>query len=152
MPSDFSVTGGDVDSVAAWTVIRAARELARRLAEELAPLDLTPVEFGALVQLASGGERNQAELARAVGVRPQSMAALVGGLEKRGLVERGAVPGRGRASRLRLTRDGRELLADAWPRVQASNTWFGDDVDGLVAALRPFTTDGSIDTAADGVV
>ena len=152
MPSDFSVTGDDVDSVAAWTVIRAARELARRLAEELAPLDLTPVEFGALVQLASGGERNQAELARAVGVRPQSMAALVGGLETRGLVERGAVPGRGRASRLRLTRDGRELLADAWPRVQASNAWFGDDVDGLVAALRPFTTDGSIDTAADGVV
>ncbi|WIE75358.1 MarR family winged helix-turn-helix transcriptional regulator [Curtobacterium sp. MCSS17_007] len=152
MPSDFSVTGDDVDSVAAWTVIRAARELARRLAEELAPLDLTPVEFGALVQLASGGERNQAELARAVGVRPQSMAALMGGLETRGLVERGAAPGRGRASRLRLTRDGRELLADAWPRVRVSNAWFGDDVDGLVAALRPFTTDGSINAAVDGVV
>ena len=152
MPSDFSVSGDDVDSVAAWTVIRAARELARRLAEELEPLDLSPVEFGALVQLAAGGEHNQAELARAVGVRPQSMAALVGGFETRGLVERGAVPGRGRASRLHLTRDGRELLADAWPRVQASNAWFGDDVDGLVAALRPFTTDGTIGAAADGVV
>ncbi len=152
MSSELSVHHDDVDAVAAWTVIRAARELARRLAEELEPLDLSPVEFGALVQLAAGGEHNQAELARAVGVRPQSMAALVGGLERRRLVERGAVPGRGRTSRLHLTRDGRELLAEAWPRVRASNAWFGDDVDGLVAALRPFTTDGTIAAAADNVV
>ena len=152
MPGEFAVSNDDVDSVAAWTVIRAARELARRLAEELRPLDLSPVEFGALVQLAAGGERNQAELARAVGVRPQSMATLVGGLEARGLVERGAAPGRGRASRLHLTPDGRALLADAWPRVRASNAWFGDDGDAVASALRPFTTDGTVAPPADGVV
>lgn len=151
MSSDFSISHHDVDAVAAWTVVRAARELARRLSEELAPLGLSPVEFGALVQLAASGELNQAELARAVGVRPQSMGALVGGLETRGLVERGAAPGRGRASRLHLTRDGRELLAAAWPRVRSSNGWFADDGAAVAAALRPFTTDGTTAGAADGV-
>lgn len=151
MSSDFSVSRDEVDAVAAWTVVRAARELARRLAEELEPLGLSPVEFGALVQLAAGDELNQAELARAVGVRPQSMAALVGGLETRGLVERGAAPGRGRASRLHLTRDGRELLADAWPTVVGSNAWFDDDGTAVAAALRPFTTDGTGARSSGGV-
>ncbi len=151
MPGEFSVTPDDVDAVAAWTVVRAARDLARRLSEELEPLGLSPVEFGALVQLAAGGERSQAELARAVGVRPQSMGTLVGDLETRGLVERGAAPGRGRASRLHLTRDGRALLADAWPRVQASNAWFGGDGPAVVHALRPFTSDGTSSTRSDSV-
>lgn len=151
MPSNFSVTHDDIDAIATWTVVRAARELARRLAEELAPLELSPVDFGALVQLAAGGELNQAELARAVGVRAQSMSAVVGALEARGLVARGAVPGRGRASRLRLTDAGRDLLATAWPRVQASNAWFADDGDAVGRTLRPFTSRGTLRGAADGV-
>lgn len=158
MSSDFSasvepsVSRDDVDGIAAWTVIRAARELARRLADELAPLDLSPVEFGTLVQLAAAGELNQAGLARAVGVRPQSMAATVGALASRGLVERGAPPGRGRASRLRLTAAGSALLAAAWPVVAASNTWFADDGEAVVSTLRLFTDDGGGGDRADGVV
>jgi DNA-binding MarR family transcriptional regulator len=140
MPSEFSLSRGDVDGIAAWTVIRAARELARMLATELAPMGLSPVEFGVLAQLAAAEGLNQADLARAVGVRPQSMTALVAGLAERALVDRGPDRGRGRHSRITLTDDGRELLAVAYPVVLASNRWFGDDVvraDSVVSALRP---------------
>ncbi|MEV9407507.1 MarR family transcriptional regulator, partial [Klebsiella pneumoniae] len=67
----------DIDDIPAWAVIRAARELARRLTAELAPVDLTPVEFGVLAQLAASDGMSQADLARAVGVRPQSMTTLI---------------------------------------------------------------------------
>lgn len=146
MPNEFSVTRDDVDAIAAWTVIRAARELARRLATELDPLELTPVEFGVLVQLAAADGLSQADLARAVGVRPQSMTPLVTGLHERGLLDRGAERGRGRLSRLHLTPAGRGLLAEAYPRVLASNRWFGEDPvhsDTLVATLRPVLGDGT---------
>ncbi|MGN7190785.1 MULTISPECIES: MarR family winged helix-turn-helix transcriptional regulator [unclassified Curtobacterium] len=151
MSSDGSVTPDDIDAIAAWTVVRAARELARRLGEDLAHLDLTPVEFGALVQLAAADHLSQADLARAVGIRPQSTATLVAALGTRGLVERGAAPGRGRASRLHLTPAGRELLAAAWPIAQASNAWFPDGGTAVAAALRPFTSGNATAEGADGV-
>lgn len=144
MPRDFAASRDDVDAIAAWTVIRAARELARRLAVELGPLGLTPVEFGVLVQLAAADDLSQAELARAVGVRPQSMTALVAALDERGLLDRGAERGRGRLSRIHLTPSGRELLARAYPVVLGSNDWFGDDpadTEALVAILRPMLGD-----------
>jgi len=139
VPQDFPATRDDVDAIAAWTVIRAARELARGLAAELDPLDLSPVEFGVLIQLAAADALSQAELARLVGVRPQSMTALVAGLHDRGLLDRGAERGRGRLSRVSLTPAGRALLAEAYPRVLASNRWFGSDeaASAVVTALRP---------------
>jgi DNA-binding MarR family transcriptional regulator len=196
MSAPSSPSRAEVDGIAAWTVIRAARELARRLAVELEPLEISPVEFGVLAQLAAaegagasgpgpasgasatratGGTGaagatdaagrasatgttdavgradglSQADLARAVGVRPQSMTALVAGLTTRALVVRRADPGRGRHSRLALTDAGRALLADAWPLVTASDDWFaGDatDTEALVATLHPL-----LGTARGGV-
>ena len=190
MSAPSSPSRAEVDGIAAWTVIRAARELARRLAVELEPLEISPVEFGVLAQLAaaegpdgSASGRasaagtasatgtastasagiapgttdatgradglSQADLARAVGVRPQSMTALVAGLTTRALVVRRADPGRGRHSRLALTDAGRALLADAWPLVTASDDWFaGDatDTEALVATLHPL-----LGTARGGV-
>lgn len=135
-----SLSHDDLDAVAAWTVIRAARELARRLGVELGALGISPVEFGVLAQLAAADGLSQADLARAVGVRPQSMTGLVAGLTARDLIGRGADPGRGRHSRIGLTDAGRALLAKAWPVVLASNDWFGDDPAGtqaVIASLRP---------------
>ena len=140
MATEFSLSREGIDEIAAWTVIRAARELARMLTHELASLDLSPVEFGVLAQLAAEDELSQAELARSVGVRPQSMTALSAALESRALIVRGPVRGRGRTSRIRLTDEGRSLLARAYPTVLASNAWFGDDAtraDALQSALRP---------------
>ncbi|RFA13263.1 hypothetical protein B7R21_08600 [Subtercola boreus] len=140
MAAEFSVSRDDIDDVAAWTVIRAARQLARMLALELAPMELSPVEFGVLAQLADSDGLSQAELARSVGVRPQSMTALCAALESRGLLARGPDRGRGRLSRIRLTEEGRALLARAYPRVLASNDWFGEDttrLEVLRSTLRP---------------
>ncbi|MEK6310571.1 MULTISPECIES: MarR family transcriptional regulator [Curtobacterium] len=143
MPREFAATRDDVDAIAAWTVIRAARTLARRLGDVLAPLGLTPVEFGALVQLAAGGQLTQAELARAVGIRPQSATTLVAALADRGLLDRGSERGRGRPSRITLTSAGRALLAEAFPAVRASNSWFADDGEHLSAILAPFVGDAA---------
>lgn len=148
MPQEPAAPRVDVDGIVAWTVIRAARTLSRRLAADLAPLELTPVEFGVLIQLAAAGELSQADLARAVGVRPQSMTTLVGGLSTRGLVERGAVPGRGRASRMHLTPEGDALLARAHPVVVASNVWFGSDGEQVNEALHRLL--GPEDPSDDG--
>lgn len=140
MAAEISVSRDDIDGIAAWTVIRAARELARMLAHELAHLEISPVEFGVLAQLAAGDGLSQAELARSVGVRPQSMTALVSGLESRTLIARGSDRGRGRLSQIRLTSEGRALLARAYPVVRASNGWFGDDtagVDAIRTTLMP---------------
>ncbi|GAA4265310.1 MarR family winged helix-turn-helix transcriptional regulator [Frondihabitans peucedani] len=161
MSERISPTRGDIDAIAAWTVIRAARELARRLADSLEPLGLTPVEFGVLVQLAAADGLSQADLARAVGVRPQSMTGLVGGLDARALLTRGADRGRGRHSRIHLTDDGLALLAEAYPVVLASNSWFGDDpaaTEAVVASLRPMLGGpedpvvGAVAAGSDGVV
>ncbi|GGL01399.1 DNA-binding MarR family transcriptional regulator [Curtobacterium luteum] len=143
MPREFSATRDDVDAIAAWTVIRAARTLARRLGEVLAPLGLSPVEFGALVQLAAGERLTQAELARAVGIRPQSVTTLVAALADRGLLDRGPERGRGRPSRITLTSTGRALLAEAFPVVLASNSWFAGDAEPLSAILAPFVGDAT---------
>ncbi|MFS0731868.1 MarR family transcriptional regulator [Curtobacterium sp. 1P10AnD] len=148
MPREFSATRDDVDAIAAWTVIRAARTLARRLGDVLAPLGLSPVEFGALVQLAAGEQLTQAELARAVGIRPQSATTLVGALADRGLLDRGSERGRGRPSRITLTSAGRALLAEAFPVVLASNSWFADDGVPLSAILSPFAGDATSPTDA----
>lgn len=148
MPREFSATRDDVDAIAAWTVIRAARTLARRLGDVLAPLGLSPVEFGALVQLAAGEQLTQAELARAVGIRPQSATTLVGALADRGLLDRGSERGRGRPSRITLTSAGRALLAEAFPVVLASNSWFADDGAPLSAILSPFVGDATSPTDA----
>lgn len=148
MPREFSATRDDVDAIAAWTVIRAARTLARRLGDVLAPLGLSPVEFGALVQLAAGEQLTQAELARAVGIRPQSATTLVGALADRGLLDRGSERGRGRPSRITLTSAGRALLAEAFPVVLASNSWFADDGVPLSAILSPFVGDAKSPTDA----
>ncbi|WP_322410685.1 MarR family winged helix-turn-helix transcriptional regulator [Microbacterium invictum] len=143
MPFTPRISREDVDGLAAWAVIRAARELARRLATELAPLHLSPVEFGVLAQLAAADGLSQADLARAVGVRPQSMTVVIAGLTDRGLVERRAEPGRGRHSRLTLTDDGGALLGEAWTVAAASDDWFGDDPQrtaSLAEFLHPLLT------------
>ncbi|MFS4506156.1 MarR family winged helix-turn-helix transcriptional regulator [Clavibacter sp. Sh2141] len=148
MTAPEPVTHDDIDSIAAWTVIRAARELARMLEVELRATGLSPVEFGVLAQLAAADGLSQAELARAVGVRPQSMTTLTASLIGRSLIARGVEAGRGRHSRIGLTDTGRALLADAWPVVTASNDWFGADhtrVTNLVGLLQPMlgSTHGS---------
>ena len=135
MPDGTVITAADIDAVVGWTVIRAARRAARLLMLTLKDHELTPVEFGVLAQLAAAdGELTQAEVARAVEVRPQSVAPVIDGLSSRGLLRREGVRGRGRSGRLVLSDSGAALLRAAFPDVLATNPAFG--LPGTVQA-RP---------------
>ena len=98
-----------------WDLVQTAHVAQRRLTEVFADLGLTPAQYGVLASLADGDDLSQAELARAVLVRPQSLAAVIDTLVGAGLVRRGGPRGRGRRQALSLSDRGRELVAAARP-------------------------------------
>ena len=111
------ITAADVDALVGWSLLRAAHRVERDLTAVLAGVDLSPVQFGVLATLATRPPCTQAELARTVLVRPQSMAGVVSTMVARDLVARSGPGGRGVATTLVLTERGREALERAWPRV-----------------------------------
>src|SRR5579863_1916380 len=91
--------------------------------------DLTPVQGRLLCALAQA-PRGMAELARAFGVERAALTGLIDRAERRGLVERRAVPGDRRAVRVSLTPDGSSTSA----RFHAAVT---DELLRLLAPLAP---------------
>lgn len=71
--------------------------------------ELTPMQGRLLCGLA-GQPRRMADLARALGIEKAALTGLVDRAERRGLVERGAVPGDRRAIQVTLTDDGRQAM------------------------------------------
>jgi len=90
-------------------------ELSLRTCVEFAlhEFELTPVQFLMLMLLRDRAALCGAELARAMGVRPQSLTETLLALEERKLVERTANPTRRRALQARLTPPGNQLLTQA---------------------------------------
>lgn len=119
------LTQRDLDGIEAWNLVRAARHAERVMTDVLSGHALTPVQFGALAQLAVDGALTPAALARKLGVRPQSAASLVQGLEERDLVQRVGTGGRGRANPAQLTDQGAALLEVVWDPVMATNDVVG---------------------------
>lgn len=76
--------------------------------------EVTASQTAALGRLLRYGEQTVADLARAEGVRPQSMGATVQALEDLGLVERRPDPTDGRRSLVRATETGSRAREDAW--------------------------------------
>jgi DNA-binding MarR family transcriptional regulator len=90
--------------------------LMRRMRAAAASHELSWTESGVMARLAKGGPATTADLARAEGVKPQSMAATIAALEDRGLVERTPHPTDGRQVNIELTAKGvavRESAGDA---------------------------------------
>ncbi|HEX4195915.1 MAG TPA: MarR family transcriptional regulator [Caulobacteraceae bacterium] len=85
-------------------------KLKRRLREQANVGDLTPSQVSALLRLEQDGPATTSSLARAEGMRPQSMASVVAGLETAGLVSGAPDP-----------LDGRQVLLSL---TQACRTWF----------------------------
>jgi DNA-binding MarR family transcriptional regulator len=78
--------------------------------------ELSWTESAVLKRLASDGPATTADLARAEGVKPQSMGATIAALEERGLVQRKPHPTDGRQVNLELTAQGvavRKSVGDA---------------------------------------
>jgi len=80
--------------------------LLRRLRAASAAQELSWTESAVLKRLANDGPATTAELARAEGVKPQSMGAVVGALEERGFVERKPHLSDGRQLNIGLTAKG----------------------------------------------
>lgn len=86
----------------------AVVHLLRRLREQAAGSDLTKSQSSVLARLETLGSATATELAKAEGMRPQSMAAIVAALQSFGLVAGAPDPSDGRKTVLSLTEKARE--------------------------------------------
>lgn len=79
--------------------------------------DLSHAEYGVLRCLSLGEDReiHMSRLAATASVTPSHLSRIVGRLEKRGLLARGADPSDARKTLARLTPSGAELLAEVEP-------------------------------------
>ena len=125
-------------------------KLKRRLREQAHVGDLTPSQTSTLLRLEKDGPATASSLARAEGMRPQSMGAVIAALVAAGLVHGAPDPSDGRQVILSLTdacrkqiREGRaarqDWLANA---IQARlSPQEQDDVAAAVALLRRLADD-----------
>ncbi len=90
-----------------------ASTLRRRLREQADSGDLTPSQTTVLLRLERDGAATTSGLARAEGIRPQSMSAIVAALEGAGLIAGAPDPADGRQTLLALTPHCRQWLAHA---------------------------------------
>ncbi|GBQ25054.1 MarR family winged helix-turn-helix transcriptional regulator [Gluconacetobacter sacchari] len=86
-------------------------QLRRRLREQGTVGDLTPSQASVLLRLERDGPATASALARAEGMRPQSMASIVAALDAAGLIGGAPDPADGRQTLLSLTEDCRALVA-----------------------------------------
>lgn len=111
----------DLDGLTSWTLIRAAHHVERELTALFAEFGLSPSQFGVLAYLAAGEPLTQADLARLVLVRPQSIADVIEGMVQRDLLVRTGQRGRGRRNPVTLSVHGSHVLEAAWEAVLASD-------------------------------
>lgn len=105
--------GPDEDLVHAASELRVlAGQLIRRLRAVSESPDVTMSQASVLSRLDRDGPATTAALARAEGVRPQSMGATLMALEESGLVARTPHPTDRRQSLMLLTRKGRHQLEE----------------------------------------
>jgi len=117
-------------------------KLRRRLREQADAGDLTSSQVSAVLRLEKDGPSTTSALARAAGVRPQSMAAVVAALEAAGLVGGAPDPADGRRTLLSLTdvcrtllREGRAARQD-WLTRALQQRFSPHEQDELAAAVR----------------
>lgn len=104
-----SAAAGDVEVGAVAADLRlVVVQLLRRLREQAPGSDLTKSQSTVLGLLESLGSATATELAKAQGMRPQSMAAIVAALQSFGLVAGAPDPRDGRKTVLSLTEKAQE--------------------------------------------
>ncbi|MER7930608.1 MarR family transcriptional regulator [Streptomyces sp. NPDC096057] len=116
-------------------------QLVRRLREQSTIGDLTKSQEAVLLRLERDGSTTATGLARAEGMRPQSMAKIVKALEEAGLVEGTADPSDGRRTLLALTDTARGhfrtggLAKDDWLTRAILDSLTPEEVDRLAASV-----------------
>jgi DNA-binding MarR family transcriptional regulator len=132
-------------SVLAAEIRTVGGKLKRRLREHGGANDLTPSQTAVILRLEADGAATVSKLARAEGMRPQSMSAVVMPLQESGLVSGVADPGDGRQTLLSLTpkcikwmQDGRAARQD-WLTKTITEKLTVYEQEKLQAALKLLT-------------
>ena len=102
--------------------------LVRRMRAAAASHELTLSESAVMARLSGDGPATTADLARAEGMKPQSMGATIAALEKRGIVGRKPHPTDGRQVNIELTAKGAAVRKSA---KDAKRTWLAQAVAQL---------------------
>jgi len=84
----------------------------RRLREHGSAGELTPSQVSVILRLESEGPATVSSLARAEGMRPQSMATVIDALETAGLVSGAQDPNDGRQTLMSLSKSCQKLIQD----------------------------------------
>ncbi len=113
LAGDATVTIQGLGTRCGYLIARAHRMMFHRATDALAPLGLTPRDFGLLSALASAQPCSQQRLAAILGVSAPAVLAFVDELEAAGLVSRSRNKADRRAYDLRLTEQGSAVLGKA---------------------------------------
>lgn len=114
--------------IAVLDLMQSIGLLVRRVRAAAASHELSLTEAAVMARLARDGPRTTAELARAEGMKPQSMGTTVAALEELGIVERKPHPTDGRQVNIALTPRGaavRKSVGDA------KRTWLAQAISQL---------------------
>ena len=123
-----------------YALKRAQQALRAHLDAELRTIGLTTPQYSVLAGLERSESLSNAELARQAFVTPQTMQAIVVGLERDGLVKRAAHPLHGRVLTTNLTQEGRSVVQEAHKiaahaETLVRNAVAPDDPEVIYAAL-----------------
>jgi len=110
-----------------------ARKLKRRLREQADTGDLTPSQTAVLLRLEEHGPATTSALARAEGMRSQSMGSIVAVLEQAGLVAGMRDPTDGRQTLLSLTDHCRRWVQDSRA---ARQDWLSRTIEQRLSAAE----------------
>jgi len=120
-------------------------KLKRRLREHGGRDDLTPSQVSVLLRLEKDGSATVSSLARAEGIRPQSMRAVVMPLQEAGMISGSPDPSDGRQTLISLTpkclkrfREGRAARQD-WLTATITQTLSAREQEKLQAAIELLT-------------
>ena len=108
--------------------IQAIGLLVRRVRAAAASHELSLTEAAVMARLAKDGPATTADLARAEGMKPQSMGATIAALEEMGMVERKPHPTDGRQVNIELTAKGAAVRKSA---KDAKRTWLAQAIAQL---------------------
>jgi DNA-binding MarR family transcriptional regulator len=104
-----------------YLVNRAARLMARDLAERIRPAGVAIGQWAVLLVLWARDGLTQAELSRAVAIEPPTVVRTIDRMVRDGLVSRAPDPDDGRLSRIYLTERARSLRDELVPLAAAVN-------------------------------
>jgi DNA-binding MarR family transcriptional regulator len=105
--------------------IQAVGLLVRRVRAAAALHELSLTESSVMARLARDGQATTADLARAEGMKPQSMGTTIAALEEMGMVERKPHPTDGRQVNIALTAKGAAVRKSA---KDAKQTWLAQAI------------------------